>query len=114
MCPGVIAPVDASLPALKNLAEIRNEAHRRAYECDDRAAGLWGPHKRARARWAPIVATGRVACGRCGHLIGRGEPWDLGHDDLNRSRYKGPEHVACNRATAGRSPLRVERTSRRW
>lgn len=76
--------------------------------------GYGGPHKRARARWAPIVATGRVACARCGHLIGRGEAWDLGHDDLDRSRYRGPEHVACNRATEGRSPLRVERTSRRW
>lgn len=78
------------------------------------AAGYGRAHRDRRARWAPIVATGRLACWRCGHLIVRGEAWDLGHDDADRSKYKGPEHVACNRAVAGRSPLRVERTSRRW
>ncbi len=25
------------------------------------------------------------------------EPWDLGHDDGNRSRYSDPEHRLCNR-----------------
>jgi hypothetical protein len=78
------------------------------------ARGYGKAHRKLRAKWAPIVATGRVVCWRCGHPIGKGEPWDMGHDDLDRRKYKGPEHVACNRATAGRSPLRVERTSRRW
>jgi hypothetical protein len=77
-----------------------------------------------RAGWSRIVAGGRVRCARgsdcrfavrvdgrmVGGLIDPGEPWDLGHDDFDRSRVSGPEHRACNRATA---PRRV-RGSRRW
>ena len=39
-------------------------------------------------------------------------PRDLGHDDLDRSRYTGLEHSGCNRATAAQ---RLERrVSRDW
>ena len=41
----------------------------------------------------------------CGRLIMPGEAWDLGHNDLDRSRYSGPEHSKCNRGTAGRQGL---------
>ena len=26
--------------------------------------------------------------------------WDLGHDDYDRSIYRGPEHARCNRSAA--------------
>lgn len=64
--------------------------------------GYGTQHQALRAALAPIVATGQVACARCGELIPGWAPWDLGHVDGDRSRYSGPEHRRCNRATAGR------------
>lgn len=70
--------------------------------------GYDAEHDRLRAEWAPLVATGNVKCWRCGGFIAAGAAWDLGHDDRDRSKYRGPEHVGreCsaggNRATAGR------------
>jgi len=67
-------------------------------------------HRRLRRRLAMVVISGGVVCVRCGRPIVPGEPWDLGHDDFDRSVYSGAEHRACNRATAGRR----SRGSRRW
>jgi hypothetical protein len=36
------------------------------------------------------VALGGVCCARCGLPIDPGEPFDLGHDDHDRSRYSAP------------------------
>jgi hypothetical protein len=77
------------------------------------AAGYGAEHRRARAAWAPRVAAGHVVCARCGLLIAPGAPWDLGHDDADRSKYAGPEHRRCNRATAGRRH-QVAAASRVW
>ena len=79
-------------------------------------------HKNLRARWAKLVVQGIVPCARCGKLIGPAAPWDLGHSDLNPSQHVGPEHRACNRATAAhrRRPqgppdnLKPTRFSRDW
>ena len=56
-------------------------------------------HQQLRKRLAPLVAAGLARCARCGEAIKPGEPWDLGHDDLDRSLYKGAEHARCNRVT---------------
>ncbi len=66
-------------------------------------------HRALRDQLAPIVAAGLARCARCGERIEPGEPFDLGHDDVDRSRYTGPEHRACNRATSG-----VRVVSQRW
>lgn len=75
------------------------------------ARGYGYEHKQLRKRIARLVAAGLAVCWRCGLPIGASEPWDLGHDDEDRSIYRGPEHRACNRSTAGRKRARM---SRRW
>ena len=65
------------------------------------------PHRRVRERHAREIALGIVMCARCGEPIDPREPWDLGHDDLNPAEYAGPEHVKCNRGTAGRGAAEI-------
>jgi hypothetical protein len=76
--------------------------------------GYGAAHRKLRKRWEREVALGGVVCHRpgCGRLIHPLEPWDLGHDDVDRSRYHGPEHRECNRATQGRGSRR--KTSENW
>ena len=47
----------------------------------------------------------RFTCWRCDKPLGarRGIDWQLGHDDQDRSKYRGPECPPCNLATSGRS-----------
>ncbi len=68
----------------------------------NRERGYGAEHRKLRAAWQPRVAAGGVLCARCGRPIVPGTAWDLGHDDIDRSMYRGPEHRRCNRAVAGR------------
>ncbi len=68
----------------------RPQAHKRGYD--------W-VHRRLRAKWGARVARGEVTCWRCRKPIRSWQAWDLGHDDEDRTVYRGPEHEACNRAT---------------
>lgn len=74
--------------------------------------GYGASHQAQRARWTPKVEAGQVNCRRCGLRIHPGQPWDLGHDDHDRSKYRGPEHrgrecpAGGNRATKGRNTNR--------
>jgi hypothetical protein len=64
-------------------------------------AGGWGaPHQRLRRQWARLVATGTVACARCGELIAPSAVWHLDHAD-DRNSYLGPSHAKCNLRAAG-------------
>ena len=65
-----------------------------------------------------------MCCARCGLWIApEGQPcprcgkwdcgFDLGHDDLDRSRYNGAEHSCCNRAAGSRSRWRGRGVPRR-
>ena len=64
--------------------------------------GYDGQHRALRGRLAITVASGRAVCWRCGLVILPGSSWDLGHDDHNRSIYRGPEHRRCNRSAAAK------------
>jgi hypothetical protein len=67
------------------------------------ARGYNRRHRDLRDAIAPAVAAGHATCWRCRQPISPGEPWDLGHDDHDRSITRGPEHAGhCNRSTAGR------------
>lgn len=73
--------------------------------------GYGAEHKAERERWRPLVESGQVVCWRCHRLIPAGAPWDLGHDEVDRSKYRGPEHVKCNRGATARLRVRRPRAS---
>jgi hypothetical protein len=57
-------------------------------------------HQKLRKQVAALIAAGGAVCWRCGRGILPGMKWDLGHDDNDRSIYRGPEHARCNRSSA--------------
>jgi hypothetical protein len=59
--------------------------------------GYGTAHQALRKQIAAVVDAGGAVCWRCGRPIVPGSPWDLGHDDHDRSVYRGPEHRVCNR-----------------
>lgn len=87
---------------------------RRRPQASTAARGYGGHHRRLREQWAPVVASGRVDCWRCGQRIQAGTPWDLGHDDHDRRRYRGPEHRGCNRDTWSRRAANPEPRRQKW
>ncbi len=63
-------------------------------------------HQQLRRKVGRLVDEGRAYCTRCGGWIAPGSPWDLDHDDRDRSKYRGSSHRLCNqRARVGRPPL---------
>ena len=70
-------------------------------------------HQAKRRSLATFVAMGKARCARCGKPICRDEQWDLGHVDGDPTRWSGPEHWRCNRATPPSGPGR-RRVSRDW
>lgn len=63
--------------------------------------GYGSDHQRLRTQWQVKVDMGGVSCWRCGAAL-NGQAWQLGHDDVDRSRYRGPECIPCNTSTATR------------
>ena len=87
----------ASTPPQRFNAKKRGTTPRRGYG---------HRHRKTRAHWQARMDAGEVVlCWRCGQPI-TGE-WDLGHDDDDRSIYRGPEHVGCNRRAGSARANRV-------
>jgi hypothetical protein len=79
--------------------------------------GYGGDHQRRRRRVKRVVDAGGGVCARCGRPILLGQAWDLGHDDLDRSLYSGPEHRFARDCPAGgnrATNARGRATARRW
>lgn len=69
------------------------------------ARGYDAAHDKLRTQWQARIDRGDdVRCWRpgCGVRL-TGRAWHLGHDDHDRSVYRGPECIACNLSAAGRS-----------
>lgn len=58
-------------------------------------------HQKLRAKLKPNVDAGHTNCWRCNTPIKPGQHWDLGHDDYDRTRYRGPEHARAADCPAG-------------
>ena len=88
--------------------------------------GYGATHQALRKQAAALVAAGTAICWRCGLAIQPWQSWDLGHSDVDRSQYMGPEHSHCNRSSAASRGnrirgkrakavrRRVANTSREW
>lgn len=76
--------------------------------------GYGAEHEKRRKREAELVEAGQAICWRCNNPILPNTPWDLGHDDNDRTQYMGPEHRACNRATKGHRTTILVDNSRVW
>ena len=85
-------------------ARCRGQYHRTRDQGRGSSAqrGYGAAHRKLRSQYEPAVRAGMVTCWRCEQPITPDQSWDLGHDDHDRSRYRGPEHARCNRQTAGR------------
>lgn len=96
--------------------------HTRTPQATTAQRGYGSKHQRLRKQYESLVRSGRATCWRCGTPIAPDAKWDLGHNDHDRSRYMGPEHIGreCpaggNRATSTRRRQRQHQqtASRRW
>ena len=59
------------------------------------------------------VAAGNAHCWRCGRYLPPGSPVHAGHDDHDRTVYRGPECPPCNRNTAASRGARISNAKRK-
>ena len=91
-CPTIIPTGNRCPTCARRNDKARGTRQQRGYDAT---------HDRLRRHYTNRMNTGETfTCWRCGDPITG--PFDLGHDDHDRSIYRGPEHPACNRATNGR------------
>lgn len=60
------------------------------------------------------VAAGNAHCWRCGRYLPPGSKVHAGHDDHDRTVYRGPECAPCNLKAAARKGNRISNAKRVW
>lgn len=70
-------------------------------------------HRAAVAQVKQLVASGRAHCWRCGRHLPPGSTAHAGHDDHNRTIYRGPECPPCNLKSAARKGNRISNAARK-
>lgn len=74
--------------------------------------GYGAQHQAKRRDYQKVVDAGAAECWRCTKPINPGDDWQLGHDDDDRSKYKGIECVKCNESAGGRNGAAVTNAAR--
>jgi hypothetical protein len=74
--------------------------------------GYGAAHQAKRREYQRVVDAGAAECWRCTKEIKPGDEWQLGHDDHDRSKYKGIECVKCNESIGGRNGAAVTNAKR--
>lgn len=97
---GALFDLDATgtlrCPGCQQLATARRQARP-----NTTSRGYGAKHQRLREQLLASFQRGQL-CARCGRPITSRSDAQLGHDDHDRTRYRGLEHVRCNEATSGR------------
>lgn len=98
VCINCMATIPAGKSRCKQCDRIRDTARGSREE-----RGYDHAHRQERARLQSYMDEGvRYRCWRCGRPINP-SAWALGHCDVDRGRYHGPECEPCNNATSGRT-----------
>lgn len=90
--------------------------HRKANTAAERArtAQYHSAEHREQQRLAKAaVAAGTAVCWRCRRHIPPGNPVHAGHDDHDRTVYRGPECPPCNLRAAARKGAQVANAKRK-
>lgn len=70
-------------------------------------------HRAAVAAVKALVATGTAHCWRCKRYLPPGSPVHAGHDDHDRTIYRGPECPPCNLRAASVKGNRISNANRK-
>ncbi len=80
----------------------------------ERRAQYRSPEHRAKVKeYKALQAAGIASCWRCGQWLAPGMEMHAGHDDYDRTVYRGPECGTCSRNTAARRGNRVSNANRK-
>jgi DNA-directed RNA polymerase subunit RPC12/RpoP len=74
--------------------------------------GYGHTHQLKRAEYQKVVDAGAGECWRCGKPVNPGDVWHLGHDDIDRNKYRGIECPQCNTKAGGKNGAAV--TNAKW